>query len=623
MSNRQSISVASALVLLGGVLVVWHASFYDYFVTDDAFISFRYSQRLVEGEGLTWTNYDRVEGYSNLLWVLLCAIPALFGGDLVMTARVLGLLATMALFAALVVVCSPRSLREFLAPAVGIGFLAASDSIGVWAMGGLENAVLCGLLVWGSVAVVKACVSGSRRWLLAAALCFGLLCWTRPDAALWPVVAAPALVLGNWRARRNVAARVLLATGLFVVAQLVFRLAYYDDYLPNTAYAKVALSWKRVEQGFEYVRTSLDVLAATWLSLVLLVVACWRRAVPRVWISVVVAPALVWTLYMVFVGGDIFPAWRQLLPVVALGALAATLVCRGIGGAPSLQLGVALVVLVLVGTRLDPRNWAKKEKWQWDGRPIGKLLKAAFSEQQPLVAADAAGTIPFYSRLPALDMLGLTDRYLAHNRPRSMGSGTLGHELGDARYYLERAPDIFCFGVPPCFHPPKFRAQHDMVRQSEFQQNYVPLRFAVRERERPLVSELWIRTNGQIGIEYTADQVRIPAYFFATNPHAIAHFVDGEFKTRVGRPLRVDSPPLRLSAGEWQLRQFASGGNGTVIVRKLSAGTEGGHLASGPLGRPLTFTLANAEMVRVQLAVEATTRIDVGEAVFLRNGTAE
>ena len=43
------------------------------FFSDDAFVSLRYAERLLHGDGLTWTDGERVEGYSNLLWVLACS----------------------------------------------------------------------------------------------------------------------------------------------------------------------------------------------------------------------------------------------------------------------------------------------------------------------------------------------------------------------------------------------------------------------------------------------------------------------------------------------------------------------------------------------------------------------
>ena len=43
---------------------------------DDALISLRYARRVCEGQGLTWSAGKPVEGYTDLLWVLLQVIGA-------------------------------------------------------------------------------------------------------------------------------------------------------------------------------------------------------------------------------------------------------------------------------------------------------------------------------------------------------------------------------------------------------------------------------------------------------------------------------------------------------------------------------------------------------------------
>ncbi|MHC4066890.1 MAG: hypothetical protein ACYSUI_20630, partial [Planctomycetota bacterium] len=54
-------------------LLLLHAAAYT-FLTDDAFISFRYARNLSEGLGLVFNpGFERVEGYSNFLWVVLLA----------------------------------------------------------------------------------------------------------------------------------------------------------------------------------------------------------------------------------------------------------------------------------------------------------------------------------------------------------------------------------------------------------------------------------------------------------------------------------------------------------------------------------------------------------------------
>ena len=54
------------------VLVLIQGSF-GLCTQDDAFISFRYAQNLVEGHGLVYNIGERVEGYTNFLWTILFA----------------------------------------------------------------------------------------------------------------------------------------------------------------------------------------------------------------------------------------------------------------------------------------------------------------------------------------------------------------------------------------------------------------------------------------------------------------------------------------------------------------------------------------------------------------------
>ena len=44
-------------------------------VQDDAYISLVYSKNLVAGDGLVFNLGERVEGYTNFLWVMLLAVP--------------------------------------------------------------------------------------------------------------------------------------------------------------------------------------------------------------------------------------------------------------------------------------------------------------------------------------------------------------------------------------------------------------------------------------------------------------------------------------------------------------------------------------------------------------------
>ena len=76
--KQRNIAVTLVLVVIALAVLAIHANHFLPFIADDALISLRYSQRLLAGQGLTWNPGERVEGYSNLLWVLCCA--AIWGG---------------------------------------------------------------------------------------------------------------------------------------------------------------------------------------------------------------------------------------------------------------------------------------------------------------------------------------------------------------------------------------------------------------------------------------------------------------------------------------------------------------------------------------------------------------
>ncbi|HMG22775.1 MAG TPA: hypothetical protein VK607_15680, partial [Kofleriaceae bacterium] len=69
---------------------------------DDAFITFRYADHLVRGDGLVFNPGERVEGFTNLLWTLWTAAGLWFGVSAEAWAEVSGVAcfaATLALLA--------------------------------------------------------------------------------------------------------------------------------------------------------------------------------------------------------------------------------------------------------------------------------------------------------------------------------------------------------------------------------------------------------------------------------------------------------------------------------------------------------------------------------------------
>jgi hypothetical protein len=57
------------------------------------------------------------------------------------------------------------------------------------------------------------------------------------------------------------------------------------------------------------------------------------------------------------------------------------------------------------------------------------------------LATDAAGILPYYSKLRTIDILGLADPVIAHREVPNLGTGVAGHEKADPEYVVSRQPE--------------------------------------------------------------------------------------------------------------------------------------------------------------------------------------
>ena len=325
------------------------------FFVDDAFISFRYARNLLEGHGLVWNPGERVEGYSNFLWVLkLAAIWAVTGVppedaawwlSVAYTAATLG---AMAWWAWRLPGLRERGLVWWMA----LALLCSSATFALWTSGGgLETRQFTFFVLLAVVALTAH--RGSRRGLAVASLSLALASLTRPEGPLiaaccfawWAAQEAAsagvkprdgggvkAWALGvvrrmDWRGALWLA----LPFALIVGAHFLWRYSYYGEWLPNTYYAKFVRPWWDV--GLRYLGAA-ALETGLYLLLPLAAWGAWARWRERRDLAyglplLIIAPH---AAHIARVGGDIFQ-WRPLdfyWPLLALPA-ADTLARAGTG----------------------------------------------------------------------------------------------------------------------------------------------------------------------------------------------------------------------------------------------------------------------------------------------------
>lgn len=408
---------------------------------DDAFISLRYARNLAEGQGLVFNPGERVEGYTNFLWTVALAIPHVLHADAVTWAQAMAIMAGVGCVAAVFFLAwGGRGERErtgFAAVAAAL-LLAVQPFLVAESVGGLETTAFVLLVVLALGRSPAGRESGARTFAL-----LGLATLVRPEGALAFACVLALQMLD--RDRRASAGRSILAYAACVVPLLLFRFAYYHDWVPNTFHAKVAFGPAQLARGAQYAwdfggRALLPALPfAVW--------AVWHG---RKWEKRAGLIALAHTLWVIGVGGDFAPTGRfLLLPAGLVAALAACGIARLLPRRPAAAwLALAVVAAWPVYDEvhvLQRRRWPESYRTDLAARQIFGRWLAATQPPGVTIAVGSIGVIGYESGRRLLDTFGLTDAEIGRMKVDWMGHASAGHEKGDAASVLRRAPDLIVF----------------------------------------------------------------------------------------------------------------------------------------------------------------------------------
>jgi arabinofuranosyltransferase len=409
-----------------------------HFTVDDAFISFRCAKNLAQGNGLVFNVGERVEAFSNPLWVLILSLASLMRIDIVAASKLLGIGCGVLTLVLLMRLCLGVFRLSRAATLVALCYAATNISIVYSAISGLETAFYTASLVLMIYLLTE------KREMLAGVAC-ALLALTRPEGILYAMPLAIGCRLNGCGFRRMLTVLCIPAGAYGLFAS--FSLLYYGTLLPNSYNAKIGALPASIEPSISRARAFIQYswYVSTVQEPVLFLsfiggLALFNRRLAPMFGAMGVAAFFVW-----YSKGDWMSFWRFYTPIVPFLAVfwvgALELIRLSLGRSRKAKVFLAVLLLPLImsvartvksvdalksGTEFNPAMHSREHA------RIGAYL-ASVSSPSDVVVANEIGAISYYSGLATVDMLGLTDRRV----PLLLRRGDLD---AYADYILSREP---------------------------------------------------------------------------------------------------------------------------------------------------------------------------------------
>jgi hypothetical protein len=300
---------STLFVLLAGIAATRAISLYCFYLYDDAFITFRFVENLVSGQGFVYNIGHRVQGITTPLWGFLLALPSLNGWPLESAARWLAI--GFDLLTATLLFHHLRA-RGLLLAGMLILFLFGLDLyLAKTAVGGMESSLFLLLTVGSALAVL----SGQ---LHVAAVLAALSVFVRPEGLIFALclLAYARLKTEDFRWSAVWMGAAIIALGAY------WQYSYYGDWIPQSVRGKMALPANHTdifELALFPLRDPLQCLLT--IATVYFLPSAWRRSefvkIYSIWsltllLTWLVSGAHLWSWYVV-------PVWFWKVVVVGTG----------------------------------------------------------------------------------------------------------------------------------------------------------------------------------------------------------------------------------------------------------------------------------------------------------------
>ena len=502
------------------------------FIQDDAYITYRYVANFLNGDGLVWNIGERIEGFTNFGWTIFLILWGALGADYILISKITGFLfgaGIIVLTYLLAQMALGEKSRWFVF--LPVYLVGVNLSLAYWSPAGLETAG------FAFMAMLSLYLYLRRSWFLIVSL--ALAVWIRPEGA---VITGVLIVVEAVMTRKVpwFSLRCALAALAISIPFVAFKILYYGSIFPNPFFAKTGLHFDQLSNGIEYAGRFFRHYGFYGVGFV----------IPLIFFKKLSATArtvwwftILYTLYIVLIGGDVLKVHRFFIPIFGTAALLAALSLWHLVARQTRK--TQYLALFVIGPPLLLLTFYAPKKFVFDynlleKRFVIKMRKMAerIEASDPTDFSVALSTIGRFSYHlighDIIDMVGLTDSTIArHSEEPIEGMETTWKEQKhSSKYLLGRAPDyiLFSTGIKPS--APAERALY-LYRQFVDAYRTVGWYFRIEDKDRSgLVFAVFKRmrdVEGEIVPYYPVEYVQLyklglDEYVKGNYPEAIKYF---------------------------------------------------------------------------------------------------
>ncbi|MFT5284175.1 MAG: arabinofuranosyltransferase [Planctomycetota bacterium] len=450
--SRGSSKLPPLLLLALAIAIAWIVPVeYGEPPQDDAYISYIYARNFARGEGLVFNAGEpAVEGYTNYLWTIFIGWGYRAGIDPELIAPRIGLAITLLTVLAIFLLARRLGATAWFAAMATLLF-ATRPTLGIHAMGGMETPLFGLLVVLALITRIGDGGNLKRQWL--GSFIIALAALTRPEGVMLFALLELSALFESIRAKRPITTFIretftrAVPFLLIVGAHVAWRRVTYGDWVPNTFHAKVEPSLQTFGDGWKYVSGGLIFFGPLFILLPYFVGFAEKHAIDRRRCLFI---ATVFTVYIVYVGGDYIPSYRFLWPIMPMWSVLLAGSLTKFCATNSKRTAIASVAFIALLAGHTTHEYLATERWpglelrhqQLVGS--GQLLDRVLPKEA-WIAVTAAGRVPYFADRRTLDMMGLSDAHIGKRASMQKIPELAGHLKGDGKYVLDCQPDLIIF----------------------------------------------------------------------------------------------------------------------------------------------------------------------------------